>query len=142
MMGAKSVVTDVLGTQEIEMEHLLSANPNGWKRRCLCMVVLRASWRLAPQHPIPHTRRTMERIADLGNGPSGYFGRVCVPCVRPIVCVPDSVSCRHSTNYRTCSSILRIASVPGRISYPRRFYSPESERSFFSFFCFGSLSFL
>lgn len=126
------------------MEHFLSANPNGWKRRCLCMDVFRASWRLAPQHPIPLSRRTMDRIADSGNGPSGYLGRVCVPCMRPIVCVPDSVLCRHSTNYRTCSSIVRIASVsvPGRFSYPRRFYSPESERSFFSFFCFGSILFV
>lgn len=61
----------------------------------------------------------MERIADLGNGPSGYFEGVCVLCVRPIVCVPDSVLCRHS-NYQAFSSIIRITSmsVPGESHIP------------------------
>lgn len=81
MMGAKSAVTDVFGTQEIETGHLLSANPNGWKRRCVCMIVLRASWGLAPQHPIPLSRRTMEGIADLGNGPSGYLEEIASNCM-------------------------------------------------------------
>ena len=131
MMGAKSAVTDVFGTQEIETGHLLAANPNVWKRQCVCMIVLRASWGLAPQHPIPLSRRTMEGTADLGNGPSGYFGRHCVQLY--VFQTPSYVG--DSTNYRTCSSI-RIASVPGRIPYPKRFYSPESVLSLFYFFLF------